>query len=947
MAALFKKLFKKNRPSKTTAPSNSSVRTAHSAASEVPTTELDQVSRVQTLQELEPFLNLKTSTVREAAIKRLEEMVFQGATSPQAREQQLQAHQDSQAVKMIALWHEDEETRRLAIACQLSHGTPSQSEILAWIEQSPVSRTRQTLAEYITEVPLLEQLYQQFRSKDKSLSRIAKDRLKELQEAREAREQQLAHQNKIVGSLEQLAKSAYSPSYSAQALHAQQQWQQIPSAEQDPQLSTRFKTALEQAQQQIDAHQAEEKAREALEQSLANAKRQHQALLEEATSVLKAQQDEPTPISSTLSDLQRRWSEACALAKPKTDIKNAFQATLKPLVQLNEGWSQFEQHQEALTQLLEESQANPQALDQLQPLSQLIKSIQWPNAIPAPQLLSQALDFQNRLLQQLESQKGDEKQIIKAYKDATKQLKQSLEDKVLKSSQKHHHQASNALKRLRPHVAERFQVEFKTLTAQLNELRDWQGFATLPKKEELCQQMEALMDADMHPESLASAIQALQTEWKSLGGGDPKVNQALWDRFKQASDQAYEPCRAHFHEQSDIRQRHFEARTQICEELAQLLSDESWDRSNWKAIQSIIEGARVQWRTHSPVDRQKNKALQTRFHDLLDQLRELVNQVFTENAAAKAELVEKAEKLLHLEDLKQATEQAKQLQQEWKTLGNAGQQDHTLWKSFREHCDQLFSNREAEHNARKSAIQANIEQAEALVKEAELLLEQQEIAPAQRQKTLKTLQESFQKIQLPKGVHHALIKKLDRVKSDLGSEQLHKKLNDFFARWKALRHKAGIVHQLEHHIQAQDNVSIEALTAEYQTLTELPKGAENILDKRWQKALKQAESNNSWTQDLLSQHEAALTLLCIRLEILADVESPASDREKRMEYQVQKLAEGIGQAATTSPLAAAQGLELEWHQVGPVTTEVRGPLEIRFFSLMDQVIENIQKKTLS
>ena len=64
------------------------------------------------------------------------------------------------------------------------------------------------------------------------------------------------------------------------------------------------------------------------------------------------------------------------------------------------------------------------------------------------------------------------------------------------------------------------------------------------KKKSLIQQMEMLHQADLKIRDRAQTISKLHQQWKVLGRSS--LNDELWQQFKTASDQAYEPCKAHF-----------------------------------------------------------------------------------------------------------------------------------------------------------------------------------------------------------------------------------------------------------------------------------------------------------------------------------------------------------------------------------------------------------------
>ena len=74
---------------------------------------------------------------------------------------------------------------------------------------------------------------------------------------------------------------------------------------------------------------------------------------------------------------------------------------------------------------------------------------------------------------------------------------------------------------------------------RLADLRDWQGFATVPKRQSLCESMEALAAAECtDAPARAEAVKALQEEWKALGRSDSPVEQRLWRRFRKAASRS-------------------------------------------------------------------------------------------------------------------------------------------------------------------------------------------------------------------------------------------------------------------------------------------------------------------------------------------------------------------------------------------------------------------------
>jgi exonuclease SbcC len=202
----------------------------------------------------------------------------------------------------------------------------------------------------------------------------------------------------------------------------------------------------------------------------------------------------------------------------------------------------------------------------------------------------------------------------------------------------------------------------------------------------------------------------------------------------------------------------------------------------------------------------------------------------------------------------------------------------------------------------------------------------------------------FRGIALPASVQQALQQKLERVEHELTQTGRQQQKNRKVSQWQNLRAKAQIITDLETHLIASTEADVATLNAAFLTPAELPKDAHALLQTRWQSVTDALENPSALSlQDQLPHNEEQLRLLCIRLEILADAETPKEDRELRMNYQVQKLAKGLGQSSKEPLLIAAQSLELEWHQTGPVVIDTRERLSRRFFSLMDQLIEKLQK----
>jgi hypothetical protein len=112
-------------------------------------------------------------------------------------------------------------------------------------------------------------------------------------------------------------------------------------------------------------------------------------------------------------------------------------------------------------------------------------------------------------------------------------------------------------------------------------------------------------------------------------------------------------------------------------------------------------------------------------------------------------------------------------------------------------------------------------------------------------------------------------------------------------------------------------------TAAVAGLAHAPKGTRAILEQQLG-----AIAAGTISTDLAA-NEAALRLLCIRAELIADLETPPEDLERRRDYQMQRLVAAMGKGERPTP-ADLDDLAREWLAVGPVATTVHDALFARF-----------------
>lgn len=454
--------------------------------------------------------------------------------------------------------------------------------------------------------------------------------------------------------------------------------------------------------------------------------------------------------------------------------------------------------------------------------------------------------------------------------------------------------------------------QLKQLDAKLEELKDWKSFSVAPKRAELIERMESLIGATMHPSALAGQVKDLQEHWRTLSKGAGEDVEADWQRFHEAAQKAYQPCREFFAAQDQIKQENLRQRSALFDRLAAFEAQHDWERPDWRTVITALREARQLWRQHSPVDMTEAERLQARFHELTNALQSRVDAEYARNVKEKKLLIERARGLLASTDSRKATDEVKRLQEKWKDVGPVPrEEDRKLWEEFRQHCDALFQKRQQEFASHNEALETHKSQASSLCEEAEQIagLSGQELLD--QVKRLPELRLAFEAIgELPKGNARQLQDRFERA-----FDRCHKAVAQQHAReteqgWIDLFDVSNDVRACRL-AQARNADEREALkrAAEDQLASAVK------LPKRGVEALKQALAQPA-SKDLAA-NERALRKLCIRAELLTDTPTPEEDQTLRREYQVQRLMESMGQGVKAEE-GQLDTLAIEWLGVGPV-----------------------------
>jgi Domain of Unknown Function (DUF349) len=468
--------------------------------------------------------------------------------------------------------------------------------------------------------------------------------------------------------------------------------------------------------------------------------------------------------------------------------------------------------------------------------------------------------------------------------------------------------------------------QLQQLDAQLNELKDWKSFSVAPKRVELMAEMESLVGATLDPPVLADRIKDLQQQWRTLSKGAGENLEADWQRFQDAAQRAYQPCREYFAAQGLVRQENLQRREALIARLAAFEAEHDWQQPDWRRVVTALRESKQEWRRYLQVERAAGKESQEKFSALTSSLQARLDAEYDTNVSRKKLLIEQTGHLLGDEDSRRAIDAVKELQQKWRAVGPVPRAvDQQLWEQFRQHCDAVFQKRQQEFVDYTAGLEANKARAVALCDDLEkiaALSGQELLASAQG---LADLRGAFEALgEFPRADARALRSRFERVferceqsverQHALAAERSWTDMLDAANRVRAYR--LAVARDAD---SSQQEALRQAAESGIAAVGKWPKGG---LD-----AIKLALAADGAGD--VAANEAALRMLCVRAEILTDVATAPEDQLLRRQYQVQRLMQSMGQGVRADE-TQLDSLTLDWVGVGPVDEAVYLQLLERF-----------------
>lgn len=476
-------------------------------------------------------------------------------------------------------------------------------------------------------------------------------------------------------------------------------------------------------------------------------------------------------------------------------------------------------------------------------------------------------------------------------------------------------------------------AELAELRSEARKLIDWQRWSNNEIRKRLCDEVEAMPASGLHPDAIATRLRELQAEWAridALEGIDPKdPRRGLAKRFHALVHQVLKPARPYFEKRAELRRERTELLSGQTEAIEQSLAAAGQDR---RALQALRRQLSESLRQLDDIDPRQRRALGQRLRaDLALVDKQMAGQA-ERVELSKRQLIAELRRDLAAQPPEQRADRAKQAQAAWKALGQGDRRrDQQQWVELRELVDPIFLDVEAAkaadreeaqaRRARLDAICAGIESALAEAEPHALRLQQladhsraqlAELAPLDRSEEQRS----------------------DRLLQQLQSRLAQAERQQRLAGYAALATRAARLDRIEQAWLRGDGLDRSALAELVDDPPLSDPALHQALAGRRERLLALAgeddEAPMARVLDALEAQHRQASCIVLECEFHAGIDSPAEERQARMDLQVRKLAERMSGGQSANPAQDATRLWAAWYGCGPMETATRQQLSQRF-----------------
>ena len=247
------------------------------------------------------------------------------------------------------------------------------------------------------------------------------------------------------------------------------------------------------------------------------------------------------------------------------------------------------------------------------------------------------------------------------------------------------------------------------------ELKELDRKKNLESKLELCQKAEELIEVE-NIKSAISQLNDLHEEFKHHGPVPKDDQEALWERFKTASDQIYAKRKEYFDHLKEEQSENVKIKMAIGDEAAEFAQFDSDRITEWNKTTKQVLELQKRWEKEGGLPREKAKEVNRHFWSNFKQFFANKNDFFKKlevereaNLEQKKSLLVKAEEMKESTDWNKTTRDFKQLQEDWKKIGPVPDKHrNVVYNKFKAACDEFFNRKRADGDGQSKEFEENL-----------------------------------------------------------------------------------------------------------------------------------------------------------------------------------------------------------------------------------------------
>ena len=258
------------------------------------------------------------------------------------------------------------------------------------------------------------------------------------------------------------------------------------------------------------------------------------------------------------------------------------------------------------------------------------------------------------------------------------------------------------------------------------ELKELDRRKNLEAKLELCNRAEKLVSVELIKDAIRE-LNELHHEFKHLGPVPKEDKEAVWQRFKSASDAIYARRDSYLQNLQQELQVNLNSKATLSDELQVFVTFQSDRIKDWNQKTKEILEIQKRWEIIGGLPRAKAKDVNRKFWSAFKTFFNNKNAFFKKldeererNLQLKNDLVKRAIELMESNDWERTSNELKNLQQKWKDVGPVPEKfREKVFKEFKDACDHFFEQRRTQHDKLENEQTENLRLKEQICVELE------------------------------------------------------------------------------------------------------------------------------------------------------------------------------------------------------------------------------------